>query len=152
MNKSASYYTVGITGLSVILIFLLSSCTVISKNSSVTPGDDNGTATLKKAVYKLWKARSQRDWATVYNMTNKDFRNSVKQEKFVSRGEMKNVSDYDILSIRPIPGTKNEYEVSLRFKIIKMGYPLNPTVSELWLFESGNWVLNKSKMRTNKPF
>ena len=106
---------------------------------------------LKQAVNKLWSARTRQDWTTVYFLTDADYQKNTAKDKFIANGELKQVLEYAIMEIKPVDD--QNYETLTKFKIKKMGYVLNPSVNEFWLFEPGKgWVLNKTKMFSKKPF
>jgi len=125
--------------------FMLVSCAAQYQNQK------NTVAHLRQAVDKLWSARIDQDWKTLYTLTDKAYQETISQEEFITSGGLKKVLDFEIINIKAVDD-KN-YEVVTKMKIETMGFVLSPLLTEYWLFQSDTgWALNMTKMFFEKPF
>ena len=128
------------------LVLALTSCSPLSNI-----GQKNTETDLRQRVDMLWNARVNKDWNTVYELADTAFKTKTPKAEFVSSGELQPVLSYQIIDIEKVNDTHTD--VTVKFKLEKMGFILNPQMRESWIFEKGNgWQLNRTQMYSKKPF
>ncbi len=136
-----------VTGLFMSLILV--SCA--GKQLPGTDTDSSSVEDLEQRVTMLWSGRIDQDWERVYSLMDTAYRKDHSKAAFVESGELKIVHEFKIIDMQPV--SENRYEVTIKFKIEKMGTVFGPKIKEKWVFEPGEgWMLDKSGMTGKNPF
>lgn len=106
-------------------------------------------AALKNNVEKLWNARINRDKKIIYTLLDDAYKKGVTEEQFLKKGDYQITGTYEIKEIK-MDSDKKVATVTVKFKSMQMGYQIEPTILEHWLFENNEWHVGYS-MRKN-PF
>jgi len=120
-------------GICLIVLSLCSGCAHLSNRSK-------GPDALKMRVQELWTAKKQGDWAKVYDMTCKAYRDKVSKQKFLTGPKLR-ARDFAIEDISIIEPGKRAV-VTVKAKLDVMGRTLSMVLKENWIWEDGQWRLN----------
>jgi hypothetical protein len=96
---------------------------------------------LRARVTQEWEAKISGDWGTVYDLTTKAFRSTVKREKYIG-GKSLIITRYEINEITADPEQGRAW-VQVGFDIKHMGKAFKGArTKEEWIWEDGKWCLN----------
>lgn len=118
----------------IILLVMFYSCGAIRP----APNEDK----LHARAEKLWEAKVEDDWSTIYEMTVESFREKVEPKKF-ARAPLLDVKSYSIKKVKVDPP---EGEVTVDFQFTHMGFEFDNITKEKWLWENGEWFWNIKPM------
>lgn len=105
--------------------------------------------TLRDKVTQEWEAKVHGEWGTVYELTTREFKNSVTRDAFVS-GKNLRIENFSIQEIT-VDSAQEKAVVQVSFDINHMGIPFKgASTREEWMREEGEWRLNLKPRRT--PF
>lgn len=121
-----------LTNLIGILLILLNfaSCAHIAM---APPSEEN----LMQSVQKVWKAKIDKDWGTVYDMATEAYRKSIQRDAFIKSSNIQ-VSDFSIKEAK-MTESGNEGQSVVDYSILHMGFKFNNTAREKWIWEGGEW-------------
>lgn len=119
----------------IIMITVLFSCSTIR----TAPDEKN----LHNRAEKLWEAKVEGDWETIYNMTVESYREKVQLEKF-ARAPFLNVLSFSIKEIKAEPP---EARVMVEYRFAHQSFEFDAIAKDEWVWENGNWFLNMKPMR-----
>lgn len=105
--------------------------------------------TLDPQVKKLWQARINKDMKTIYSILDTKYKSTISEEKFTKKNDYQVLGEYEVVKTE-FSDDKKLAKVFVKYKTINMGYKLEPTIMENWIFENGEWHVGYS-MRRN-PF
>lgn len=128
-----------------ILSLLLATACAANQNTPAAGSED----ALRERVNILWQAKTDNDWAVVYEMADKKFRQSISRDQF-TRGESLVVKGYTIDSVTIDPDNPDKASSMVIFKTYKFARLFEMSVKEEWLLEDGEWHIKLSDPRT--PF
>lgn len=95
---------------------------------------------LLQNIQMEWEAKVNKNWAAVYDLAVDAYKERIDRGSFVQRANI-NVQEFSIKEVKIVePGTKAMAVVD--YKITQMGFSLNITAKEEWLWENGAWHLN----------
>jgi hypothetical protein len=107
-------------------------------------------AALRDLVSKEWRAKIDKEWGTVYDLTSSKFRKSIKRDRFI-RGCSMDVESFAIANLE-ISSDKKRAIVTVLFDIQQMGNLFKGMrLKETWLHEDGRWYLDMP-LKTRSPF
>ena len=130
--------------------FLLFAALLLILTPCATPhAAVNQEDALKERVNTLWQAKSDNEWAIVYEMADKKFRDSVTLKKFLG-GKNMIIEGFRIKMVEIEPNDVNKGSSMVIFKTYKFARPFELSVKEEWLLEDGLWNIKLSDPRT--PF
>lgn len=95
---------------------------------------------LISQVEKAWRAKVEKDWDTVYDLTVEDYKREISKERFVKRANV-NVSSFSVEEAK-LNTAKDTALVKIKCEMKQAGYSFKPTIKEEWVKENGAWRLN----------
>ena len=95
---------------------------------------------LKEAVTRVWEAKVQRDWGTVYSLTVDEYKKKKTRDDFIRRCNII-VKEFDIKEIRVVEPDKKA-RVEVEYKVQTQAFLMDMISKEEWLRENGSWHLN----------
>jgi hypothetical protein len=128
-------------------------CTAMICACAAAPIRENNTPdALMETVRMVWDAKQNREWGKVYDATDLQFKQKKTRDEFIRTSNLI-VKKYTILAVEvDKSGRKGTSEVS--FETFQMGYNFDVKIKEPWVFEDGQWRMQKSDMInpfTKKP-
>ena len=122
-----------------ILILLVSIFLIFTACAHLTV-DPKSEKTLRQKVQMEWEAKVKKDWGVVYDLTVDAYKNKIARDSFVRRANI-NVKEFSIKEVKIIEPGKKALAV-VDSKLNQMGFDINITAREEWLWENGAWHLN----------
>lgn len=104
---------------------------------TVNPKSENA---LRQKVQMEWEAKIKKDWGVVYDLAVDEYKNKIDRDSFVQRANI-NVKEFSIKEVKIIEPGKKALAV-VDSKLSQMGFDINITTREEWLWENGDWHLN----------
>ena len=120
----------------VILLLLFIGCWATLDN---TEAADDKADILKEQVVKLWNAKLENDWATVYDMFESSFREKVDKASFLGRQKV-HVTKYEIEDVN-VTEPESSGVCKVKYQVNQMGFSFDMEANETWIMENGAWKL-----------
>lgn len=130
-----------------VLLIFLASCAGTTLSES-----EKAEKKLHDRVVRLWEARKNKEWETVYEMSAHAYRKKTPKKKFLYRGHV-DILDYKIDGITINPDGRSAL-VSTSFTLRKNTFTLEMSVKDRWLLENNQWYIQLGQKRTpfgNRP-
>lgn len=129
------------------LLILLASCAGATLSKS-----EKAEKKLHDRVVRLWEARKNKEWETVYDMSVHAYREKTPKKQFLYRGHI-DIIDYKIDGITINPDGRTAL-VSTFFTMRKNAFTLEMSVKDEWYLEGNQWYIQQGYKRTpfgNRP-
>jgi len=94
---------------------------------------------LMQNVKKVWDAKVNKDWGTVYDMATEAYKKSIERDAFIKASNLQ-ISDFSIKEAK-MSESGNEGQSVVNYNIVQMGFKFNNTAREKWIWEGGEWRL-----------